>query len=58
MKKVVIYYDAEGRCKQVITPFKQDPKDKDCFDGNWRRLVEHVTGSSNDHKGYYKFEVV
>ena len=58
MKKVVIFYDEFGKCKQIITPFKQDTRDKDCFDMNWRKLVMHVTKSTDDNRNYYKFEVV
>jgi len=58
MKKVIIWYDPEGKCKQIIVPWRQEGRKEDVWDGNFRKLVEHVTGSSNDHKGYYKFEVV
>jgi hypothetical protein len=58
MKKVVIFYDEFGKCKQIITPFRQDMRDKACFDGNWRKLVIHVTGSTEENKKYYKYEVV
>jgi hypothetical protein len=58
MKKVVIWYDSEGKCRQVITPHRQDMRDRDCFDMNWRKLVMHVTRSTEDDKRYYKYEVV
>lgn len=58
MKKVVIYFDELGKCRQIITPFRQGGKKETDFDNNWLRLVQHVTHSTNDHNGYYKFEVV
>lgn len=58
MKKVIIWLDVEGKCRQIITPFRQGGKKETDFDNNWLRLVQHVTKSTNDHKGYYKFEVV
>ena len=59
MKKVIIWYDPEGKCKQVITPFKQEGKNRsDLFDGNWGKLVAHVTHSTDDQKNYYKYEIV
>ena len=59
MKKVIIYYDEFGKCKQIITPFKQVGKNReDLFDGNWKKLVDHVTKSTNEQKTYWKYEVI
>jgi hypothetical protein len=58
MKKVIIYYDELGKCRQIICPFRQDMRDKDAFDNNWKKLVDHVTGSTNEQKTYWKYEVI
>jgi len=58
MKKVIIYYDPEGRCRQIICPFKQTGKREEMFDGAWKKLVDHVTKSTNERKNYWKFEIV
>lgn len=58
MKKVIIFYDEFGECKQIITPFRQDMRDKNAFDQNWKKLVDHVTKSTNENRTYYKFEVI
>lgn len=59
MKKVIIYFTEDKRCYQVICPFRQEGKDRDLlFDGNWRKLVDHVTRSHGDVKNYWKFEVI
>lgn len=64
MKKVIIYFDEDKKCYQIITPFRQEgPNSKEVFDGNWQKLVEHVTrsyrGSDGSYvKNYYKYEVI
>ena len=48
----VIYYDPAGRCKQIVYPCT-DIGAKNRFDGDWAKLVQHIT------KGIYqKFELI
>lgn len=47
MNTLVIYFDEEGKCTQVITPrgYKEGMK----FDGNWKHLADAVTGGNYHH---------
>lgn len=63
MKKVIIYFDEYKKCYQIITPFKQSGRKDEMFDGNWQKLVDHVTrsfvsGDGRYVRNYYKYEVI
>jgi len=49
---VVIYYDPQGRCRQIVRP-ETDVRANNRFDGNWLALVQHITKGE-----YYKFELI
>jgi len=53
MKRMIIYFDADKKCFQIITPTK-------AFDNNWKGLADHITksGDKNDEKNYHSFELV
>ena len=39
---VIIYYDKVGKCKQIVKP-------SPVFDGDWYRLVQHISKSIYHH---------
>ena len=57
---IIIYFDESKKNFQIIKPKTWAKEAKDNFDGNVRKLVEHVTCS--DHKegrmNYYKFDIL
>lgn len=50
MKKVIIYYNKEKTSFQTISPSTQ-------FNGDWKGLIETVTGSDDFTKKYHSYEV-
>jgi hypothetical protein len=58
MKKVIIYYTEDKKSYQIVTPFKQEGRKEEVFDGNWRALVWHITKSHGDVQNYWKYEVI
>ena len=55
MKTLIIYFDAERKSFQKVTPFSQGNSfdSKNRFDGDWNKLAQHVSGGN-----YFKFDVV
>ena len=58
--KVVIYLTEDKKNYHVIRPKTDSKKQSENFDGNVRKLVEHLTGSDYEKgvKNYYKFEIL
>lgn len=48
---LVIYYDKDLKCRQIIYPKTTGHKDE-VFDGNWKALAHAISGGQ-----LYKFEV-
>lgn len=51
MKHVIIYYNENKSSFQVIHPTEK-------FQGDWKGLVETVTGSDDFNKNYHTYEIV
>ena len=48
---VIIYFDSTLKNRQVINPSSK-------FDGNYRKLVMHVTNSDDDRKNFYTYKIL
>lgn len=55
---IVIYYDEDKTNYHVIHPKTWSKEPSENFDGNIRKLVEHITKSDFERgiKNFYKFE--
>ncbi len=55
---IVIYYDEDKTNYHVVHPKTWSKEPNENFDGNIRKLVEHITKSDFERgiKNFYKFE--
>lgn len=51
MNAVIIYYDKEKTCFQVIRPSNK-------FAGDWEGLVQTVTKTTDHRQGYWHYEII
>ena len=57
---IVIYFDEDKKTYQTIHPKTDSKNPKDNFDGNVRKLVDHITKSDAMHgvKNYHSFDII
>jgi len=57
---IIIYFDEDKKNYHVIRPKTDSKNPRDNFDGNVRKLVEHLTHSDfeDDIKNYHHFEII
>lgn len=48
---VIIYYNANKTHYQIVRPTVK-------FDGQWTKLVQHITHSNDQVKNYHSFEIL
>ena len=57
---IIIYLTEDKKNYHIIHPKTDSKNNKENFDGNVGRLVEHLTHSdyANNIRNYYKFEIL
>lgn len=57
---IVIYFTEDKKNFQIVRPQTDSKDSKHNFDGNVRKLVEHITQSNSDEhiKNYHSFQIL